>query len=507
MRKMETMVETGNLEGLYRYASRGPDFTQHVKECLNIYGESLFFQACAKGKLDCANYLFELGADIHAVNVYGETALHKVAQQGHMDLVDFLLFHKADINARCSHEETPIMRSIRHNQEKLTLHLILKGADTSLEDVGGSTPLMYALCYGKHELCLSMLTVGISIRNTKTVSPLILACQLKFTPMIERLLKLGAVRDHQTCAKALVVVAQHPYPYSTLLMMMENGVHPNRKSPHRNHPFVEICSNFHLLREGGMPMYIDLFLRFGANVNARGTNNDTAILRATKRNDVEAVEYLLLKGANPNIKNNNGVNPLSFACKKGNYPMVQLLLPYCNLSIKCAYQETYLMCAAYTDNVDCLKLLLKFHRFPMSDKNVMGATALDIAMDYEHYDASYFLQEVRETQSMTTMDDLAHVSMDLDVWRRVLPKAGLRDLDRCLMSHRVDTLACYHALFLHEDVLLERFRRGCLVNWSTARIRELTRAMGSRPIRVRVVEYLVFQKVSRDKLAMMLRQR
>ena len=187
--------------------------------------------------------------------------------------------------------------------------------------------------------------------------------------------------------------------------------------------------------------------------------------------------------------------------------MVQLLLPYCKLSLKCAQQETYLMCAAYTDNVNCLKLLLKFHRFRMSDKNVMGVTALDIAMDYEHSTTSYFLQEVKEAQSMTTMDGLSHVSMDLDVWRRVLPKAGLRDLDRCLSSHRVDTLACYHALFLHEAVLLERFRRGHLVNWSTARIRELTRAMGNRPIRVRVVEYLVFQRVSRHKLAMMLRQR
>ena len=58
---------------------------------------------------------------------------------------------------------------------------------------------------------------------------------------------------------------------------------------------------------------IDRILEMGCNINQTSTKGETALFLATKRNNRKMIEYLLRKGANPNVSNNLGITPMMVA--------------------------------------------------------------------------------------------------------------------------------------------------------------------------------------------------
>ena len=58
---------------------------------------------------------------------------------------------------------------------------------------------------------------------------------------------------------------------------------------------------------------IDRMLEMGCNINQTSARGETALFLAVKRNNRKMIEYLLQKGANPNISNNLGITPMMVA--------------------------------------------------------------------------------------------------------------------------------------------------------------------------------------------------
>ena len=58
---------------------------------------------------------------------------------------------------------------------------------------------------------------------------------------------------------------------------------------------------------------IDRILEMGCNINQTSARGETALLLAVKRNNRKMIEYLLKKGANPNISNDLGITPMMVA--------------------------------------------------------------------------------------------------------------------------------------------------------------------------------------------------
>jgi hypothetical protein len=180
------------------------------------------------------------------------------------------------------------------------------------------------------------------------------------------------------------------------------------------------------------------------------------------------------------------------ACELDYIDLVRILLPYSKLDQKIHGHKNYLMCAASVGNVDMMVQLLYAHRFDIHAQDMHGHTAHYYSIHHGHEYATRFLDQVELAQRTTTMDHIEDVTLVHPVWRRMLPPEGKCQLYHCIRSHQVDSRACYHALFLNESHLLKKFRQGECVNFSNAPIRTLTRAMGCRQIRVRVVSYLIY---------------
>jgi ankyrin repeat protein len=492
---MHSLCERVDVAAIEHWLSQFPNDLH--KE--NDLGETPFYTSCAYGNLSCANYLFERGSNLHVLNLYGETALHKASENGHLDTVDFLLFHGANVNSICHYFETPIMRAVRQRHEDVALFLLAKGADSSRCDAGGCTPLMHALLHGMHSFAHTLIDQGASIRGSRTSSPLTIAIDLNSPLIVYKLLSRGALKDKEMCTLALVKLLAWTHHTNLLLHMIHLGVLINRRPRNENPPLLVACSTYFGKHMSHVALeYTEILLRHGAYPNIRGSNNDTALLCATRVRNIEMVELLLRYKANPNLRNNHRATPLTEACILNDIHMVKLLLPYSNLSLLVnTDHSTYLMYAAHSGNIEIATLFLHFRRYSVRAINKMNMSASSIAQYLKHTTMVNFLEQVDIAQHTTTVDSIADIRIEPDLWKRMLPSAGKHALDIALQAYRVDSLACYYALFLNEGHLLRKYKQGEPVYFSAAGIRCLTRAMGNRPIRWRIVSYLVFPTKSR----------
>ena len=69
---------------------------------------TIFFWACAEGKLEIAEYFHSLGSDINHKDGALWTPLHIACSRGHSEIVTFLLKKGADVNAQTKGKQTPL---------------------------------------------------------------------------------------------------------------------------------------------------------------------------------------------------------------------------------------------------------------------------------------------------------------------------------------------------------------------------------------------------------------
>ena len=72
---------------------------------------------------------------------------------------------------------------------------------------------------------------------------------------------------------------------------------------------------------------VDLLVTKGMNFQKAGKEGRTPLMNAAFKGKCEIVQYLLNKGANPNIKDENCFTPLMWAVTGGHISCVQLILP------------------------------------------------------------------------------------------------------------------------------------------------------------------------------------
>ena len=69
-------------------------------------------------------------------------------------------------------------------------------------------------------------------------------------------------------------------------------------------------------------------LESGANVNAKDSNGETALMHASRKGRVDIVRHLLKNGADVNIPNNDGWTALMYASKYGHHDVFRTLRNY-----------------------------------------------------------------------------------------------------------------------------------------------------------------------------------
>ena len=142
--------------------------------------------------------------------------------------------------------------------------------------------------------------------------------------------------------------------------------------------FLETCCNMvienqikqtllHLASEKGNPQTVKLFVDHHVEFNAKDNSQQKELYKALSNGHANIVELLLSKGADVNKRaspmigmNREIYSPLGIAIKKGNLPIVKILLMYsANPNIQCRSNDYPLEFALSFGHTEIAKLLLE----------------------------------------------------------------------------------------------------------------------------------------------------
>ncbi|MBK1989471.1 ankyrin repeat domain-containing protein [Sphaerospermopsis aphanizomenoides BCCUSP55] len=119
------------------------------------------------------------------------------------------------------------------------------------------------------------------------------------------------------------------------------------------------------------------------DLNQRGENGDTALMKATRQGVLPVVKELIDAGADINATNNDHNNALWFACFGNHYDLINLLLE-ANIDINNQNDNgaTVLMYGASAGKTEVVRLLLQ-HNPNMNLQNLDDYKAIDFASNIE----------------------------------------------------------------------------------------------------------------------------
>jgi ankyrin repeat protein len=302
----------------------------------NEFGSMPLAEAAATGNADAIRLLLKAGADVEAPNPEGQTALMVVARAGKVDAAKHLLKAGADVNAREQWAgQTALMWAAAQGQVEMIRVLLKAGADANARGAtrewqrrvtseprpkgmnrGGFTPLLYTAREGCIECARELLKGGADINRADPdqTTPLVVALMNLRFDYAAFLIKAGADVNRWD------LYGQTPLYVAIDMNTLPRGGRPDLPSE----DFTTGLQVAEMLLAAGANPDIQLKLRppYRNYIFDRGgdqvlSTGATALHRAAKGGDVEAVQLLLRYKANVSLPTEDGTTPLMVAAGAG----------------------------------------------------------------------------------------------------------------------------------------------------------------------------------------------
>jgi uncharacterized protein len=391
-------------------------------------GGDAVVDAAMSGNRDAVRALLKDGADVNTAQADGMTALHWAAQKGDVELAKVLLYASANLRATTRiGGYTPLLIASRNGDAAMIDTLLSGGADPNSATTNGTSALMLAAAAGRVDAVTALLGKGADVNakeNVKGETALTIAAAYGRTEVVRALTAHHADVSVTTNVRDLASFAKEEQER----LIAERGAQQGRggrngepgaggRGPqgpqipgvNRQYNYTELVgfwgglSPLHMAARQGHSEVAASLLDAGADVNQRTTGDQsTPLVVAIVNGHFDLAKQLLDRGANPNLaQSTNGVTPLYAAlnCQwsdKALYPqprafeqqktsyldLMQALLekgadPNARLTRKVWYSQydfdqsgvdesgaTPFFRAAYADDVDGMKLLLKYGADP-----------------------------------------------------------------------------------------------------------------------------------------------
>eukprot|EP01089_Gocevia_fonbrunei_P016030 TRINITY_DN4880_c0_g1_i2.p1 TRINITY_DN4880_c0_g1~~TRINITY_DN4880_c0_g1_i2.p1 ORF type:complete len:413 (-),score=95.44 TRINITY_DN4880_c0_g1_i2:255-1493(-) len=290
------------------------------------------FAAAGKGNTALVKLLLDAGANPSAFSSQhaGCCALHIAAEKNYVEVVNLLLESGVDVNIRSVKQQlTPLISASCCGSLEAVQVLLNAGADINAQSSTGNTALMLAIDRGKIEVALTLIKgkAELEIRGQKGWTALHNAAsggEKGYKEVAEALLDAGAAVDalsetmltplHEAAGKSLVEIVQ---------LLVDKGANVNARDKFNNTPLRMCASNAQSFATiETFKTTVETLLKAGADINAGTTINTTSLHSVVKWGNVEAVQFMLDKGADPNIRTQKGELPIDFS----KHPEVRAIL-------------------------------------------------------------------------------------------------------------------------------------------------------------------------------------
>jgi ankyrin repeat protein len=272
--------------------------------------------------------LIEHGADIHAVTRLGFTALMFAAREGEWETVKLFLDAGADANTIANDKLSALHVAVKRGYADVATLLLDRGADpnydgpgwtplhwvsgtweTELSGLNGMTPpkdhewdRMRGIQEGKFDLVKALLEHGANPNAQLQTNPVLYGYDTTKQPKNSTPLSLAAFAGE---ADIMRLLADH-------------GADPTMKPDDGLSPLLIAAGatrSLSISRESTADILeaIKAAVELGDDINARDRQGNTAMHAAVKNESVELVQFLADRGAELDVKNNQGQTPLFLA--------------------------------------------------------------------------------------------------------------------------------------------------------------------------------------------------
>ncbi|EPE29826.1 Ankyrin repeat-containing protein [Glarea lozoyensis ATCC 20868] len=284
------------------------------------------------------------------------TALHSAAQRGHIEITKILIKSGEDYNRKSITRMTPLHLAARKGNTTIVKLILESGGNPNVVGRNNSSPLLLASNEGKLNSVKVLLKARaeVDIVDHDLESALHKASKFGYSSIVSLLLQqeadvdlrnedgntplhLAAKKGHLEAVKDLF---QHAPDFNianhhgdTALHMAAKGQfsavlrHVLENSPGININDRDNMKGFTALHWlNSDPECIKILKRYGADMEAESSLNNTALFEAVRCNSEEGVRALLECGAKPDSRNRRDSYPMNRAAQLGNTAIVKMLM-------------------------------------------------------------------------------------------------------------------------------------------------------------------------------------
>jgi ankyrin repeat protein len=272
------------------------------------------------------NYYDSLNVDFNVQDTSGMSALMVAINDFQGNCVADLIHAGADINLKDKRGRNVLHYAAELDNAYMVNYLLIQGAKPDEPDNDGTTPLMHAAEYGNYECVKALLSYinlddKIKLRVTDAhgvplLSYAIFGCDFKTINLVVSVSENVDKKD-DIMGMTPLIYASAFCDYLAIKLLIEKGADVTLTDTSGMNAlmwyFLETgYNNYENSTLMARPL-IDLFLEKGIDINAQDNEGFTVLMNASMLGYISVVDYLISKGADPDIKNYKGLTAFDLA--------------------------------------------------------------------------------------------------------------------------------------------------------------------------------------------------
>ncbi|RDD41212.1 Transient receptor potential cation channel subfamily M member 3 [Trichoplax sp. H2] len=343
-------VINGSLEVVMELYEHGA-----IIACTDKHGWSLIRHAVDQGHLNILEWLYEKGVDIYELDEEDRTLTYYAAVKGHQEILEWLNDHDVDLSWRDKGKRNICFIAVENNRVELLKWLHSKDVDIHVLDENGNNLCHMAAALGFYEILDWLIEnrLDTTLLNKDARTPQ----------------QLAKERNHESC--------------NTLLLACDKSKAISQRAT---------TMDVYNAAKDGKDRYLQTLCDDNLiNIRDKDSNDETALHKAIRDDEIHCMNTLFRFGANMTSLNTAGETPLYVGVKYGKSKTLQDLTYSRDPEILKAFYEklpegqSLLHIAALNERVECMELLMNFYEIKSNGDRNIGIfnnkleTPLDIA--------------------------------------------------------------------------------------------------------------------------------